>query len=75
MRPDAIFRIASMTKAITSVAIMILVEEGKIRLTDPVSRFIPGFAKTTVSRDSTGGRGPDRRAWCRPAARSRSATC
>jgi CubicO group peptidase (beta-lactamase class C family) len=53
MRPDAIFRIASMTKAITSVAVMILVEEGKLRLTDPVSKFIPAYAKTTVSRDST----------------------
>ena len=52
MRPDAIFRIASMTKAITSVAVMILVEEGKLRLTDPVSKFIPAYAKATVSRDS-----------------------
>ena len=41
MRTDTIFRIASQTKAITSVAILALVEEGKIGLTDPVSRFIP----------------------------------
>ena len=53
MRPDAIFRIASMSKAITSVAIMMLVEEGRIGLNDPVSKFIPGFARTTVARDST----------------------
>lgn len=52
MRPDAIFRIASQSKAITSAAIMMLVEEGKIRLADPVSVFIPGFAKTTVAERS-----------------------
>lgn len=48
MKTDAIFRIASMTKAIVSVGVMMLVEEGKISLWDPVSRFIPAFAKTTV---------------------------
>ena len=41
---DAIFRLASMSKPITAVAIMMLVEQGEIRLDDPVSRFIPGFA-------------------------------
>ena len=55
MAADSIFRIASQTKAITSVAILSLVEEGKIGLTDPVSRFIPAFAKTTVAvRNDTG---------------------
>lgn len=53
MRTDAIFRIASMTKAVTSVAVMILVEEGKLRLNDPVAKFVPAYARTTVSRDST----------------------
>lgn len=48
MRQDAIFRIASQTKAITSVAIMILFEEGKLLLSDPVSRFIPSFRKQSV---------------------------
>src|SRR5256886_8713209 len=48
MTSDALFRIASQTKAITTVAILSLVEEGKIMLGDPVSRFIPGFAHTTV---------------------------
>ena len=48
MTPDTIFRIASQTKAVTSVAILALMEEGKIGLTDPVSRFIPAFASTTV---------------------------
>jgi CubicO group peptidase (beta-lactamase class C family) len=48
MTTDTIFRIASMSKAITSVATMILIEEGKLLLSDPVSKFIPSFAKTTV---------------------------
>lgn len=48
MRTDHIFRIASQTKAITSVAVMILVEEGKLTLNDPVSKFIPEFAKPQV---------------------------
>lgn len=55
MRVDTIFRIASQSKAITSTAIMMLVEEGHVRLADPVSRFIPQFARTTVAeRTETG---------------------
>ena len=49
MRKDAIFRIASMSKPITGVAILMLMEEGKLRLTDPVSRFIPEFTDTKVA--------------------------
>lgn len=49
MAKDAIFRLASMTKPITGVAIMMLVEEGKVRLTDPVSRFIPEFKEMKVA--------------------------
>jgi CubicO group peptidase (beta-lactamase class C family) len=48
MRTDTIFRIASMSKAVTSVAAMMLVEEGRLGLGDPVSRYIPSFKKTTV---------------------------
>ena len=48
MTTDTLFRIASMSKAITSVAVMMLVEEGRVHLDDPVSRFIPSFAKSTV---------------------------
>jgi CubicO group peptidase (beta-lactamase class C family) len=48
MPKDAIFRIASMSKAITTVAAMMLMEEGKLLLDDPVSRFIPAFKKTSV---------------------------
>jgi CubicO group peptidase (beta-lactamase class C family) len=43
LKRDAIFRIASQTKAITSVAVMMLYEEGKFLLEDPVSKFIPEF--------------------------------
>ena len=49
MTTDTIFRIASQTKAITSTAILSLVEEGKLTLTDSVSRVLPQFAKTTVA--------------------------
>src|SRR3990172_11628432 len=45
MRKDTIFRIASQTKAVTSVAAMMLVEEGKLGLSDPVSKYIPAFKK------------------------------
>ncbi len=55
MTPDAIFRIASQTKAITSTAILMLVEEGRINLSDPVSRFIPAFEKTTVAETGDSG--------------------
>ena len=48
MQKDNIFRIASQTKAITSVAIMILFEEGKLLLDDPVSKYIPAFKKQQV---------------------------
>jgi CubicO group peptidase (beta-lactamase class C family) len=56
MTPDAIFRIASQTKAITSVAVMTLVEEGRLGLSDPVSRYLPSFAHTTVATKSDTGR-------------------
>ena len=49
MRKDAIFRIASMTKPVTGVAILMLVEEGRIRLSDPVSRFVPEFEEPKVA--------------------------
>ncbi len=49
MRKDALFRIASMTKPITSVALMMLWEEGKFQLRDPVSKFLPEFDDQKVS--------------------------
>jgi CubicO group peptidase (beta-lactamase class C family) len=48
MGNDAIFRIYSMTKAIVSVAVMMLWEEGRLLLGDPISKFLPAFAKTQV---------------------------
>ncbi len=48
MKTDTIFRIASMTKPVTSVAIMMLVEDGRVSLTDPLFRFIPAFRDTRV---------------------------
>jgi CubicO group peptidase (beta-lactamase class C family) len=58
MNTDAIFRIASQTKAITSVAVMMLFEEGKFLLDDPISKYLPTFAHPTVvdqfnEKDST----------------------
>jgi CubicO group peptidase (beta-lactamase class C family) len=48
MKRDAIFRIASQTKAITSVAVLMLYEEGKFQLDDPVANYIPEFRNMTV---------------------------
>lgn len=48
MTKDSIFRIYSMTKTVTSVAVMMLVEEGKLTLEDPLSRYLPGFDKPQV---------------------------
>src|SRR6267143_2013567 len=53
MKPDAIFRIASMTKPITSVAIMMLAEEGKIDLLAPVSQYLPEFKDVKVGVEKT----------------------
>ena len=49
MVKDAVFRIASMTKPVVGVAIMMMLEEGKLRLTDPVSKFIPEFKEMKVA--------------------------
>ena len=57
MTSDAIFRIYSMTKPITTVAAMILVEEGRLTLDAPVSRFIPEFAKLQVGVEKTDAAG------------------
>lgn len=48
MAKDTVFAIASMTKPMTAAAVMILVDEGKVKLDDPVSKFIPAFANTKV---------------------------
>jgi CubicO group peptidase (beta-lactamase class C family) len=51
-KPDTIVRMYSMTKAITGVAAMILYEEGKFSLTDPVSKYLPEFTKMSVAQES-----------------------
>jgi CubicO group peptidase (beta-lactamase class C family) len=48
MKPDSIFRIASMTKPVTSVALMMLVEEGKIQIDDPLALYLPEFKELKV---------------------------
>lgn len=59
MGAGTLFRIGSMSKAITSAAALILVEEGRLRLADPVARFIPAFANPRVALASAD---PDDRA-------------
>ncbi len=49
MELGTLFRIASQTKAVTSVAVMMLVEDGLLRLGDPVAKFLPGFATAQVA--------------------------
>jgi CubicO group peptidase (beta-lactamase class C family) len=60
---DAIVRMFSMTKPVTSVAIMMLVEEGRIKLTDPIATWLPAFANMQVYRE-----GPPTKPSLRPAA-------
>src|SRR6516165_9087558 len=57
MKLDSIFRIYSMTKPLASVAAMMLVEDGIIQLTDPVSKFLPAFKDMQVSVATTGADG------------------
>ncbi len=54
MRSDTLFRIASMTKPITSVAALMLMEEGKIALSDPIARWTPELADLRVLHNATG---------------------
>ncbi len=55
MTTDAIFRIASQTKALVSVGIMMLQEEGALLISDRVSRHLPSFANTSVAEEVDGG--------------------
>ncbi|HYS88267.1 MAG TPA: serine hydrolase domain-containing protein, partial [Bradyrhizobium sp.] len=54
MTADSIFRLYSMSKPVTSVAAMMLVEDGKLRLDDPVSKYIPDFADVKVGVERRG---------------------
>ena len=55
MPSDGIFRIASQTKALASVGVMLLQEEGKLLITDPVGKYLPAFAETTVAEPNDEG--------------------
>jgi len=55
MRGDTILRIASMTKPITSVALMMLFEEGRVGLNDPISKFLPAYEKMEVAVEGPDG--------------------
>ncbi|MDA1094722.1 MAG: serine hydrolase [Acidobacteria bacterium] len=65
MRPDTIFRIASMTKPITSVAVLMLYEEGHFKLNDPVGQYLPELAQldvlTPAATGTSFGRTPAKR--------------
>ena len=55
MREDTIFRIASQTKALVSVGVMVLQEEGRLLISDPVGKYLPEFRETTVAVPKQGG--------------------
>jgi CubicO group peptidase (beta-lactamase class C family) len=57
MTPDTIFALHSMTKPITSLAAMMLIDDGRLALADPVSRYIPAFAAVQVGLESRSGDG------------------
>jgi CubicO group peptidase (beta-lactamase class C family) len=60
MQKDSIFRIASMSKPVAAVAILMLLEEGKVRLDDPVSKFLPSYRgmRVAVNNPARPGAGP-----------------
>src|SRR5262245_30125959 len=60
MRADSLFRIYSMTKSVTAVAAMMLRDEGRFTLQDPVSKYLPGFRRVAV-RDGEGTTRPPAR--------------
>lgn len=54
MERDTLFRIASMTKPVTSIAALMLMEEGKFKLSDPITKWAPEFANMKVLKDAQG---------------------
>lgn len=74
MARDSIFRLASMSKPITGVAVMMLVEEGQVRLSDPVSEIHPGVQAPEQGRGSETGC-PSSGRWPRPCGRCRVRGC
>lgn len=60
MTEGSLFRVYSMTKAVTAVAVMMLVEEGKLRLADPASKYLPEFKSVRVQPSGAAARAPAR---------------
>ncbi|MCX6632767.1 MAG: serine hydrolase [Candidatus Solibacter sp.] len=58
MTKDALFRLASSSKPVTAAAILMLMEEGKLKLTDPVARYIPEFKNSKVALETVRGAVP-----------------
>jgi CubicO group peptidase (beta-lactamase class C family) len=69
MANDTMFRIASMTKPIMGVSVMMLVEEGALRLNDPVSKYLPSFKGMKVAVAQPAGRGGEPQFYTVPAQR------
>jgi CubicO group peptidase (beta-lactamase class C family) len=57
MRKDSIFRIYSMTKPITGVAVLMLMEDGKLRLSDPISEYLPALKNPKVMVETVDAQG------------------
>ena len=74
MRADTIFRIASMTKPFTAVGIMILMEEGKLALGDPVEKYLPDFKNMWVIDSREGDKNGDTKRILRRPSRAITAT-
>jgi len=74
MSPDSIFRIASMTKPIVSTAIMMLAEQGKLYVSDPLSKHIPEFANSKVLVEKILLMGSPNLHWSQHAAKSQFRT-
>jgi CubicO group peptidase (beta-lactamase class C family) len=73
MAKNAISRLASMTKPVTAVAVLMLVDSGRIHLSDPVSRFIPALKGTKVMTERAGSTGAARGVFSQPGERLKSA--
>ena len=58
MTKDSLFRLASSSKPVTAAAILMLMEDGKLKLTDPVAKYIPEFKNSKVALESTRGAAP-----------------
>jgi CubicO group peptidase (beta-lactamase class C family) len=70
MRADTLFRVASMTKPVTSVAVMMLCEQGRLLLTDPVSKYLPEFEEMKVAVEGSPDAAGKRPVTLEPAARA-----